>query len=223
MRIAASIVAADLLRLGEEIKRVEAAGVDAIPIDVADGHFVTDIGLSPYLVAAIRKATKLPIYVHLMVEEPETFVDCYSDSGTDSIIVHIESCKHLLRTIRRIKHLGKKVGVAVLLGTILDLVRDLVKELDQLLLISNNDSSFLDWQDKEFSMETLAKLRRASELKGMSNRKLEIMVDGGVTKDMIAGLTRAGADTLVIGSALFSKKNIEEAVNEFREIASCAI
>lgn len=216
MRITASIVAANPLKLGEEIERLETAGVDGIHIDVADGHFVSDLGIGPYMVAAIRKVTKLPLYVHLMVEEPERFIDCYSDSGADSIIVHVESCRHLLRTIRRIRHLGKKAGVAVLPATILDLLKYSIKELDQLLLLSNNDSSFLDWQDREFYTGTLNKLREASELKDRFNRKLEIMVDGGITKDLIAEIVNAGADTLVIGSALFSEKNLREAIDEFR-------
>ena len=168
------------------------------------------------MVAAIRKVTKLPLHVHLMVEEPERFIDCYSDSGADSIIVHIESCKHLLRTIRRIKHLGKKAGVAILPATILDLLKYSIKELDQLLLLSNNNSSFLDWQDREFYEGTLNKLREASGLQEKFNRKLEIMVDGGITKDLIAEIVNAGADTLIIGSALFSEKNLREAIDEFR-------
>jgi len=218
MRITASIVAANPLKLGEEIERLEAAGVDGIHIDVADGHFVQDLGIGPHMVAAIRKATNLPLYVHLMVEEPERFIDCYLDSGADSIIVHIESCRHLLRTIRRIKHLGKKAGLAVLPATILDLLKDSIKELDQLLLISNNDSSFLDWQDREFYAGTLNKLREASDLKEKFNRKLEIMVDGGVRKGLIAEIVEAGADTLVMGSALFSEKNLKDAIHEFRRL-----
>ena len=220
MKVTASIVAANPLRLGEEIKRLEQAKVDGIHIDVADGHFVSDIGIGPYLVEALRKATNLPIYVHLMIEEPERFIECYSNVGADSIIVHYEACRHLIRTLRRIKNLGKKAGVSILPATVIDVLKDSIKEMDQLLIISNNDSSFLDWQDRKFYTPTLDRLRRAKELKTKYNENLEIMVDGGVTKELLPKITDAGADTIVSGSALFSQKNMKETVKEFKKVAS---
>jgi len=220
MKITASLVAANPLRLDEEIKRLEAAKVDGIHIDVADGHFVSDIGISPYVVEAVAQATKLPLYVHLMVEDPERFVDAYSRAGADSIIVHYESCRHLIRTIRMIKHLGKKAGISVLPATSLGLLQDSIREADQLLLISNNDSSFLDWQDREFYPPTLARLREAKRLKEILNNRIEIMVDGGVTKDLISKIVSAGADTVVSGSSLFSEENMQKTVEEFRRLAA---
>ena len=220
MKITASIVAADPLRLGEEIKRLEQAKVDGIHIDVADGHFVSDIGIGPYLVEALRKATNLPIYVHLMVEEPEKFIDVYSNVGADSIIVHYEACRHLIRTLRRIKNLGKRAGVSILPATAVDVLKDSLKEMDQLLILSNNDSSFLDCQDRKFYMPTLDKLRRTKELKMTLNKNLEVIVDGGVTKELLPKIADAGADTIVSGSALFSQKNMKETVKEFKKVAS---
>lgn len=148
MNITASLVAANPLRLDEEIERLEAAKVDGIHVDVADGHFVSDIGFSPYIVEAVRKTTRLPLHIHLMVEEPEKFINIYSSAGADSIIVHYESCRHLIRTLRMIKHLGRKAGISILPATSLELLRDSIREADQLLILSNNDSSFLDWQDR---------------------------------------------------------------------------
>jgi len=220
MKITASIVAADPLRLGEEIKRLEQAKVDGIHIDVADGHFVSDIGIGPYLVEALRKATNLPIYVHLMVEEPEKFIDVYSNVGADSIIVHYEACRHLIRTLRRIKNLGKRAGVSILPATAVDVLKDSLKEMDQLLILSNNDSSFLDWQDRKFYIPTLDRLRRAKELKKTLKKNLEVMVDGGVTKELLPKIADAGADTIVSGSALFSQKNMKETVKELKKVSS---
>ena len=219
MKITASIVAADPLKLGEEIKRLELAKVDGIHIDVADGHFVSDVGIGPYMVEAIRKATKLPLYVHLMVEEPERFIDGYSDVGADSLIVHFESCRHLIRTLRRIKYLGKKAGVSILPATALNLIEDSIIEMNQLLILSNNDSSFLDWQDREFYLPTLDKLRKAKQLKEKFNKDLEIMVDGGVTKALMPKIAKAGADTIVSGSAIFSQKNMKEAIEELKSLS----
>jgi len=220
MKITASLVAASPLKLGEEIERLETAKVDGIHVDVADGHFVSDIGLGSYIVEAVRKTTKLPLYVHLMVEEPERFVDVYSRAGADSIIVHYESCKHLIRTLRMIKHLGRKAGISILPATNLSLLQDSIREADQLLIISNNDSSFLDWQDREFYPPTLARLREAKRLKEELNNKLEIMVDGGVTKDLVSRISSAGADTVVSGSSLFSEVNIQKTVEEFKRLAA---
>jgi ribulose-phosphate 3-epimerase len=202
-KIAPSILSADFSRLGEEIAAVEAAGADWIHIDVMDGHFVPNITIGPPVVRSLRKVTRLPFDVHLMIEKPEAYLDAFIDAGCDLLTVHLEAASHLHRTIAFIKERGIRAGVSVNPATPLALLEDILPDLDLLLIMTVNPG----FGGQQFIPSMLPKIRKAKAMIAAIAPQVEIEVDGGINLDNISAVAEAGADVLVAGSAVFSGGN----------------
>jgi ribulose-phosphate 3-epimerase len=213
IKVAPSILSADFSRLGEEIKAVEAAGADLIHIDVMDGHFVPNITIGPLIVQACRKATKLPLDVHLMIENPELYIADFAKAGADYITVHAEAARHLHRLVQSIReHKGVKAGVSLNPATPLEELDYILDELDLVLIMSVNPG----FGGQAFIPSALRKIRELRQL--INDRKLsvEIEVDGGVKAENAAAIAGAGADILVAGSAVYGAKDYAAAIREIR-------
>ena len=216
MKIAPSILSADFAALGEEIARVEAAGADQLHVDVMDGRFVPNITIGPVVVAAIRKRTRLPLDVHLMIVEPERYLADFAGAGADLLTVHAEACPHLQRTLVQIRELGAKAGVALNPGTspgVLDYVLD---DLDLVLVMSVNPG----FGGQTFIPSAYAKIRQVRTMAGA--RPVEVSVDGGVKLEHARPLADHGASILVAGSAIFGAPNAAEMVTRMRSAAETA-
>ncbi|HEX3696444.1 MAG TPA: ribulose-phosphate 3-epimerase [Polyangia bacterium] len=199
LRIAPSILSADFGRLAEEVRAVEAAGADYIHVDVMDGRFVPNITIGPLVVKAVRAATKLPLDVHLMIVEPERYVDDFARAGADLISVHLEASPHLHRTVQHIRSLGKKASVAVNPHSSLDGLDVILPDLDMVLLMTVNPG-FGGQKFIDAVVPKVSALRAA-----ITRRKLsvDIEVDGGIAADTAPMVVAAGANVLVAGSAVF--------------------
>lgn len=214
IKIAPSILSADFMRLGVEVKAAEAAGADMLHIDVMDGHFVPNITIGPMVVAAIRKITTMPLDVHLMIETPDKYLKDFADAGSDYITVHAEACVHLHRTIQAIKELGVKAGVSLNPAAPLDSLEWILPDLDMALLMSVNPGfggqSFIP-----FVTDKLRSLRKMMAEKGSAAL---VMVDGGVKPGNAREIASAGAEALVMGSAFFSAEDYGLLMKQLREI-----
>ncbi|MBL7069157.1 MAG: ribulose-phosphate 3-epimerase [Candidatus Omnitrophica bacterium] len=206
--IAPSILAADFSRLGEEIRAVEAAGADWIHVDVMDGNFVPNITIGPLVVRDIRKITKLPLDVHLMIKEPENYIDEFAKAGSDIITFHIEACRDPKGIISRIKSHGKKAGVSVKPGTGIDTIKGILDSLD-LVLVMTVEPGF---GGQEFIKDALSKIK---ELRGLYKKVIE--VDGGISGKTSKLVLEAGANALVAGTAIFGKSDYKKTIQELRE------
>lgn len=210
--IAPSILSADFSKLGQEIKAVEAAGADWIHVDVMDGHFVPNITMGPIVVEAVRKSTRLPVDVHLMIENPDQYVSDFARAGADCISVQVEACTHLHRSIHLIKSLGKKAGAVVNPATPLTAVEWVLPDLDFVLIMTVNPG-FGGQQFIPASIEKINQLRTMINNQGCA---AFIEVDGGINGDTVAAVRKAGARVLVAGSAIFGKDDYEAAVEALR-------
>lgn len=213
MKIAPSILSADFAALGEDIARVEAAGADQLHVDVMDGRFVPNITIGPVVVAAIRKRTRLPLDVHLMIVEPERYLAEFAEAGADMITVHAEACPHLQRTLTRIRELGARAGVALNPGTpptALDYVRDV---LDLVLVMSVNPG----FGGQKFIPSAYRKLRQVRTM--LAGRPVDVSVDGGVRLENAGPLAEHGASVLVAGSAIFAASDPADMVKRLRAAA----
>jgi len=198
--IAPSILSADFSRLGDEIRALEQAGADWVHIDVMDGHFVPNITIGPPIVAALRKVTKLPFDVHLMIEKPERYIQAFVDAGSDVITVHAEAASHLHRTIGFISEAGVKAGVTINPATPLMVVEPILPDCDLLLIMSVNPG----FGGQKFIKNALAKIGEARALIDRAAPGVLLEVDGGVTQENIRSITDAGADVIVAGAAVFA-------------------
>ena len=212
--IAPSILSADFNRLGEEVHAVEAAGADWIHADVMDGHFVPNITFGPLVVAAVRKITRLPIDVHLMIESPDRYIQEFAEAGADWISVQVETCPHLNRTVQQIKEAGAKAGVVLNPSTPLSAI-DWVLEYTDYVLIMSVNPGFGGQAFIGNSLEKIRRLRRMINERALSTR---IEVDGGIKENNIAEVAAAGADVFVAGSAIFGQKDYRQVIARFKEI-----
>jgi ribulose-phosphate 3-epimerase len=218
-KIAPSILSADFLRLGEEIRAAEAAGADLLHLDIMDGHFVPNITIGPSIVAAIRTITSLPLDVHLMIEEPDRYLRDFINAGADYLTVHYEASIHLHRTIQSIKESGRKAGVSLNPATPVSLLEDIAPDADLILLMSVNPG----FGGQVFIPQTLDKIRALKNRLMEKNLSPLIEVDGGVKIDNAHDVISAGADILVMGSAFFNADNYQTVIRQFREVAECRI
>ena len=214
--IAPSILSADAARLGEEIAAVEEAGADWIHVDVMDGRFVPNITMGPAIVGSLRKTTKLPFDVHLMIKNPDAFVQSFADAGADYITVHVEAVSHLHRSIELIKKTGKKAGVSLNPATPLNLVEEILPEIDLLLIMSVNPS----FGGQQFIKSSLLKIKRAHEMIERLTGKTLLEVDGGVNLQNIASIAQAGADVLVAGAAIFGTRDYKKTIIALKDAVS---
>lgn len=207
--IAPSILSADFCRLGEEVEAVQEAGADLLHLDIIDGHFAPNITFGPAVVGAIKSIAKIPLDVHLMIENPADYIEDFVSVGADSITVHVESCPHLHRVIHQIKEKGVKAAASLNPSTPIENVRYMVDDLDMLLLMSVNPG----FSGQKFIPQILKKIGHARELVG---EDVDIQVDGGVTRENAAKIVHAGANILVAGSSVFSSPNYAEAIAALR-------
>jgi ribulose-phosphate 3-epimerase len=212
VKIAPSILSADFARLGEEIKDVEQGGADYIHVDVMDGHFVPNITIGPLIVEAIRPITKLPLDVHLMIENPDQYVEAFAKAGADYITVHVEACQHLHRTIQNIKAHGIKAGVVLNPATPVDMIQHIIGDIDMVLLMSVNPG----FGGQKFIPEVLPKIKQVKEMADSKGLNIEIEIDGGVNAETAKQCIEAGANVLVAGSAVYNQSNRKEAIEALR-------
>ncbi|MEH7882818.1 ribulose-phosphate 3-epimerase [Bacillus sp. JJ1609] len=213
VKIAPSILSADFARLGDEIKDVEQGGADYIHVDVMDGHFVPNITIGPLIVEAIRPVTKLPLDVHLMIENPDQYIEAFAKAGADYITVHVEASRHLHRTIQLIKSTGVKAGVVINPATPVESLKHIIEDLDMVLLMSVNPG----FGGQKFISSVLPKIRQVKEMADAVNPDLEIEVDGGVNEETAKLCVEAGATVLVAGSAVFNKEDRAAAIAQLKQ------
>lgn len=215
VKIAPSILSADFAKLGEEIKEVELAGADYIHVDVMDGHFVPNITIGPLIVDAIKPITDLPLDVHLMIENPDHYIEAFAKAGAAIITVHEEAAVHLHRTIHLIKSFGVKAGVSINPATPVAMIEPILGEIDLALVMTVNPG----FGGQSFIHEAVDKIARLDDLRKQHNYTYEIEIDGGVNSKTAKICTEAGADVLVAGSAIFNKEDRKKALKVIREAA----
>lgn len=208
--VAPSILSADFARLGEEVAAVEAAGADWLHVDVMDGRFVPNMTIGPPVVQAVRRVTRLPLDVHLMIVEPERYVDAFAEAGADTITVHVEACVHLHRTLSHIRSLGKRAGVAMNPSTPEDSVKYVLDVCDLVLVMSVNPG----FGGQHLIPEVLPKVAAIREMIGA--RAIDLEIDGGITEVTAKDAVTAGANVLVAGSAIFKAKDYARAIAAIR-------
>lgn len=199
IKIAPSILSADFARLGEQVAAAELGGADYIHVDVMDGHFVPNITVGPLVVSAVRRSTRLPLDVHLMIEEPERYLADFAAAGADCLTVHVETCPHLHRTIQQIKELGCRAGVTLNPSTSVVALEQVLPDVDLVLVMTVNPG----FGGQALIEGTLPKIQRVREMLDGLGSDAEIEVDGGIDPETAPRVTRAGASVLVAGSAVF--------------------
>ncbi len=216
--IAPSILSADFGRLAEEVRAVEAAGADWIHVDVMDGHFVPNLTIGPPVVRALRKVTKLPLDVHLMITDPDRYLDDFAAAGADILTVHVEACPHLHRTLQHVHHLGKRAGVSLNPVTHESAIEHAMPFVDLVLVMSVNPG----FGGQSFIAEVLPKVRAVRAMIDRSGRDVHLEIDGGIAVGTAAPSAEAGARALVAGNAIFTKPDYAAAIAAIRADAERA-
>ncbi|MBM7618944.1 ribulose-phosphate 3-epimerase [Bacillus tianshenii] len=212
IKIAPSILSADFANLQKDIQDVEQGGADYIHIDVMDGHFVPNITIGPLVVEAIRPITTLPLDVHLMIEDPDTYIPAFAKAGADIISVHVEACRHLHRTVQLIKAEGVKAGVVINPATPVESIIPILDDVDLVLLMTVNPG----FGGQAFIESVLPKISQVRSLITERGLSVEVEVDGGVNPETAARCVEAGADVLVAGSAIYQQADRKKAISSIR-------
>jgi ribulose-phosphate 3-epimerase len=208
-----SILSADFARLGAQVAEAQAGGADRVQVDVMDGRFVPNITVGPLIVEAVRRHTTLPIEAHLMIVEPEHYLDDFAAAGADIIIVHQEVSPHLNRTVQRIHQLGRRAGVAINPATSLTVLQEILGDVDLVLCMTVNPG----FGGQEFIPSTLNKIERLRALISQHGASCDLEVDGGIHAETAAQVVRAGANALVAGSAIYGdKEGVAAAIGRLR-------
>jgi ribulose-phosphate 3-epimerase len=215
VRIAPSILSADLGRLADEVRAAEAAGADWIHVDVMDGRFVPNITFGPAIVRAVRAATRLPVDVHLMVVEPERHLDAFAEAGADGLSVQVEACTHLQRTLHAIRELGKRAGAVLNPHTSEENLRWVLPDLDLVLVMTVNPG----FGGQAFLPSMLPKIRKVRELIDSGGHAIDLEVDGGIAPDTAHAVVEAGARVLVAGNSVFGQPDRGAALHALRAAA----
>jgi len=217
VKLAPSILAADFARLGEQVAEAERSGADRIHVDVMDGHFVPNIAIGAPIVQSLRRVTRLPLEAHLMISNPDFFLDEFAESGSDSFLVHWEGNNHLHRTVQRIKTLGKRAGVAINPATHASVLEEILPDLDQVLVMTVNPG----FGHQHFLESTLPKLRQVAQMIGRIKPDCELEVDGGIDETTAPMVVAAGANVLVAGTSVFgADKDVAAAMESLRDAVS---
>jgi ribulose-phosphate 3-epimerase len=213
-RLAPSILSADFSRLGEQVAQIEAAGAQVLHVDVMDGHFVPNISFGAVVMKSLSGKTRLPFDVHLMIENPDQYLEDFVTDNTEIITVHAEACPHLHRTIQHIKSLGIKAGVSLNPATPLSALDAIFEELDLVLLMSVNPG----FGGQKFIPSSMNKIKALKEMKDRRNPGLEISIDGGINLQNVKEVADAGVELIVAGSSVFGAPDIGTSVKEFLEL-----
>jgi ribulose-phosphate 3-epimerase len=213
VKLAPSILAADFARLGEQVKEAEKAGADRIHVDVMDGHFVPNISIGPVVIQSLRPATPLPLETHLMISDPDLYLEEFAEAGSDSLLVHWEGNNNLHRTVQRIKALGKRAGIVINPATPASVLEEILQDVDQVLVMTVNPG----FGGQHFISTTLPKIRRVRQMIDEIKPGCDLEVDGGIDAKTAPLTMEAGANVLVAGSAIFSaKEGIAAAMQRLR-------
>ncbi|MBM7698374.1 ribulose-phosphate 3-epimerase [Kurthia huakuii] len=219
IKIAPSILAADFGKLVEEVKDVEKAGADLIHVDVMDGHFVPNISFGSIAMDAIRPHTDLPLDVHLMIENPDQYIEQFAKAGAAYITVHVEACRHLHRTIQLIRSYGVKPGVVLNPHTPIETIKHILEEIDMVLFMTVNPG----FGGQKFIHSVVPKIKELSDIIKEKNLDVAIEIDGGVNAETIVPCAEAGATIFVAGSAIFGKEDRTAALNAIKEAGEAAL
>ena len=220
IRIAPSILVADFARLGEQVVQAEQSGADRIHVDVMDGHFVPNLSLGAVIVEGLRKVTRLPLETHMMVANPDLFLDEFCEAGTDAFLVHWESNPNLHRTVQRIKALGKRAGVVINPATTAAVLEEILPDIDQVLVMTVNPG----FGHQHFLASTLAKIGRVRHMIKEINPACDLEVDGGIDEETAPLAVAAGADVLVAGTSVFGDhRGVAAAMERLTAAANTAV
>lgn len=219
IKIAPSILAADFAKLGQEVKEVEAAGAELIHIDVMDGHFVPNISFGAIALEAIRPLSTLPMDVHLMIENPDQYIEQFAKAGADYITVHVEACRHLHRTIQLIRSHGVKPGVVLNPHTPIETIQHILEDVDMVLFMTVNPG----FGGQKFIESVVPKVEALSKIIKERGLNIEIEIDGGINVETIVPCAKAGATVFVAGSAIYSKEDRAQALQEIKQAGLAAI
>ncbi|EPD52839.1 ribulose-phosphate 3-epimerase [Paenisporosarcina sp. FSL H8-0542] len=219
IKIAPSILAANFSKLAEEVIEVEKAGAELIHIDVMDGHFVPNITMGPIVVEALRPVTDLPLDVHLMIENPDLYIESFAKAGADYITVHVEACTHLHRTIQLIRSFGVKPGVVLNPHTPVESIQHILDDIDMVLFMTVNPG----FGGQKFIHSVVPKVQQLSDIIKEKGLNIEIEIDGGINAETIIPCAEAGATIFVAGSAIYSKTDRTAALQEIKEAGERAI